>query len=153
MMETEIAELIEISLLMERVRALKIQGYRLVQIGTTRLADVLELTYSFDRDSRLANLRVHLPATGSRLPSISSIYWSAFLYENEIHDLFGLTIEGMAVDFHGKLYQTAIAFPFGCSRAPVSESRQDTTGAAERFVPDRGANQSGADPHPASIPQ
>ena len=48
----------------------------------------VELTYSFDRDSQLANLRLQLPAAEARVPSISSIYWCAFLYENEIHDLF-----------------------------------------------------------------
>ena len=48
------------------------QGYRLVQIGATRLPEHVELTYSFDRESRLANLRFQVPAAGARLPSISS---------------------------------------------------------------------------------
>ncbi len=93
------------------------QGYRLVQIGATRLPEHVELTYSFDRDSRLANLRFQVPAAGARVPSISSIYWCAFLYENELHDLFNIQVDGMAVDFHGLLYETTVKFPFGSTKA------------------------------------
>ena len=97
------------------------EGYRLVQIGATRLPEHVELTYSFDRDLRLANLRLQVPAAEARVPSISSIYWCAFLYENEMHDLFNVQVEGMAVDFHGHLYETAVKFPFGSTKAPVAK--------------------------------
>ncbi len=94
-------------------------GCRLVQIGATRLPDQIELTYSFDRECNLSNLRIQLPAEGARVPSISAIYWFAFLYENEIHDLFNVQVDGIAVDFKGNLYQTTVKFPFGCTKAPV----------------------------------
>jgi ech hydrogenase subunit D len=79
----------------------------------------VELTYSFDRESRLTNLRFQVLAEGARLPSITSIYWCAFLYENELHDLFNVQVDGMAVDFHGHLYETNVKFPFGSTKAPV----------------------------------
>ena len=104
--------------LLERVEAMRRDGYRLVQIGATRLPEHVELLYSFDRDGRLHNLRLQLAGFGVPVPSISSIYWCAFLYENEIHDLFNVQVEGIAVDFHGTLYKTAIAFPFGSTRPP-----------------------------------
>ena len=105
--------------LLEKVGEMRRQGYRLVQIGATRLPEHVELTYSFDRESRLANLRFQVPATGARVPSISSIYWCAFLYENELHDLFNVQVDGMAVDFHGHLYETAVKFPFGRTKMPA----------------------------------
>jgi ech hydrogenase subunit D len=105
--------------LLEKTGELRKQGYRLVQIGATRLPEHVELTYSFDRESRLTNLRFQIPAAGARLPSISSIYWCAFLYENELHDLFNVQVDGMAVDFHGHLYETTVKFPFGSTKAPV----------------------------------
>jgi ech hydrogenase subunit D len=105
--------------LLERVGEMRKQGYRLVQIGATRLPEHVELTYSFDLESRLTNLRFQVPAAGARLPSISSIYWCAFLYENELHDLFNVQVDGMAVDFHGHLYETTVKFPFGSTKAPV----------------------------------
>jgi ech hydrogenase subunit D len=112
-------ELIAPEQLLQRVGELRRQGYRLVQVSATRLPDQLELTYSFDLEYRLVNLRLQLAASGPRVTSISSIYWCAFLYENEIHDLFGLQVDGLAVDFHGKLYQTATPFPFLPARPPT----------------------------------
>ena len=101
-------ELIPVDKLLERVQAMHQQGYRLVQISATRLPDKLELTYSFALEGRVAQLRLHLVDDVPCVPSISSIYWCAFLYENEIHDLFNLAVEGMAVDFKGTLYLSLI---------------------------------------------
>ncbi len=115
----QIFETIPMQSLLERTGELRKQGYRLVQIGATRLPEYVELTYSFDRESRLTNLRFQMPAEGARLPSISGIYWCAFLYENELHDLFNVQVDGMAVDFHGHLYETTVKFPFGSTKAPV----------------------------------
>ena len=123
-MSTGIAQTFEAitsGVLLEKVRELRKAGYRLVQISATRLPEQVELTYSFDRDRQLANLRLQVPMTESRLPSISSIFWCAFLYENELHDLFKLQVDGMAVDFHGHLYETAVKFPFGSTKAPVAK--------------------------------
>ena len=111
-------EVIPIDQLLEKVQALRRQNLRLVQISATRLAEQLELTYSFDLDRQLTNLRLHIPAEGATVPSITGIYWGAFLYENELHDLFNLDVKGIAVDFQGNLYKTAIKFPFGSTKVP-----------------------------------
>jgi ech hydrogenase subunit D len=111
-------ETITTDALLPRVRLLHQQQYRLVQISATRLPEQLELTYSFDLENRLANLRLQIPAAEARVPSISGIYWCAFLYENEMHDLFHLKVDGMAVDFRGNLYQMTVKFPFGSTKAP-----------------------------------
>ena len=115
----QIFETIPMQSLLERVGELRKQGYRLVQIGATRLPEHVELTYTFDLANRLTNLRLQVLAEGARLPSISGIYWCAFLYENELHDLFNVQVDGMAVDFHGHLYETTVKFPFGSTKAPL----------------------------------
>ena len=97
------------------VKALCEQGWRLVQIGATRLDELVELNYSFDRDSVFENLRVRLPAAAPRLPSVSGVYWCAFLYENELHDLFGIAFDGLVLDFKGALYTTATKVPFSAT--------------------------------------
>ena len=125
----QIIETIPMQSLLERVGEMRKQGYRLVQIGATRLPEQVELTYSFDRENRLANLRFQVPAAGARLPSITSIYWCAFLYENELHDLFNVQVDGMAVDFHGHLYETSVKFPFGSTKAPVVKPAPDVASA------------------------
>ncbi len=104
--------------LLARVRELQTQGYRLVQIGATALPDHLELTYSFDREIRLVNLRLHVPTPAPQVPSISGIYLCAFIYENELHDLFNLRVDGMAIDFQGRFYKTSVKYPFGSPKAP-----------------------------------
>ena len=114
-------ESIPMEALLEKAGEMRKQGYRLVQIGATRLPEHVELTYSFDRESRLTNLRFQVLAAGARVPSISSLYWCAFLYENELHDLFNVQVDGMAVDFHGHLYETNVKFPFGSTKAPVAK--------------------------------
>jgi hypothetical protein len=46
------------------------------------------------------------------LPSISDIYWSAFTYENEIHDLFGIRVSGLVLDFKGRFYRLKTKTPW-----------------------------------------
>ena len=114
-------EIIPVTALLDRASGLRQAGYRLVQIGATRLPEQVELTYSFDRDFRLTNLRLQVPAAEARVPSISGIYWCSFIYENEIHDLFNVQVDGMAIDFHGHFYETAVKFPFGSTKPPAAQ--------------------------------
>lgn len=102
---------LEIKDLLDRVKEFHYAGYRLVQIGCTK-TDVLEINYSFDKDYSFVNLRITIPSTDVEIPSVSPVYWSAFLYENEISDLYGVKIKNMAVDYKGSFYRTTVKFPF-----------------------------------------
>ena len=117
-MSQEQIDIITVDTLLDKVRAKHEQGCRLVQMSATRLPDQVELTYSFDLDSRLTNLRLLIPGVDSHLPSISPIYGCAVLYENEIHDLFNVKVDGLTVDFHGNFYKTSVKFPFASNMAP-----------------------------------
>lgn len=97
--------------LLDEVSRLKFEGYRLVQIGCTRTQEGYELTYSFGLDYDLLNLRFQL-ADGTELSSISHIFPSAYFYENEIHDLFGVPVSMLSVDYKGNLYRTGEKTPF-----------------------------------------
>ena len=113
MNEEQSFPVIPVETLLPKVRELRDAGWRLVQIGAAAVGEVIEVTYSFDLENRLSNLRVSLPAKGPpRLPSIASVYACSFLYENEMHDLFGIQVSGMAVDFKGKFYRPTVPFPF-----------------------------------------
>jgi ech hydrogenase subunit D len=105
--------------LVAETQKMRDQGYRLVQIGVTRLGEELELNYSFDLDRQFVNLRFRQPKLGARVPSISGLYWCAFVYENEISDLFGVQVDGNVLDFKGTFYQTATKHPFIQDAAPV----------------------------------
>lgn len=121
MIDEQTLELIGADALLDKVRVMREQDWRLVQIGVTSLPEQLEINYSFDQDGRLVNLRVETPAAEPRVPSISSIYWCAVLYENEMHDLFKVRVDGVAVDFQGKFYTTAVPFAFGSTKAPAAK--------------------------------
>jgi ech hydrogenase subunit D len=106
--------------LVGRVAHLFAEGYRLVQIGCSTLQSGYELNYSFDKDYRFKNLRMTV-APDEEVPSISVIYPNAFLYENEIHDLFGLLVKDIAIDYGGSLYRTAIKTPFSIDNVKFPE--------------------------------
>jgi ech hydrogenase subunit D len=97
--------------LVEMVASLRSSGYRLVQICAATRVDHYEMNYSFDKDRQFRNLRFTVRPEEA-VPSISLMYGNAFLYENEIHDLFGIQIEHMVIDYKGTLYQTRIPAPF-----------------------------------------
>jgi ech hydrogenase subunit D len=105
---------IEVDELLNRVAEIYKQGYRLVQMGCTKLK-YFELNYSFDKDLKFTNLRLNI-LPGFEVNSITSIYEGAFLYENEIHDLFGVKFRHINIDYNGTLYKTAVKTPFDCDK-------------------------------------
>jgi ech hydrogenase subunit D len=84
--------------------AAKMAGYRFVTLTCTALDEKhFEILYHFDRELELKHLRLTLTADAA-VPSISPIYFAAFLVENEIQDLFGIRFTGLAVDYDRTLY-------------------------------------------------
>lgn len=77
-------------------------GYRLVTTTCVDLDDKFDIIYHFDKNLKLENLRLTIDK-GTALPSISSIYFCAVLPENEMQDMFGIKVDGLAVDYGGKL--------------------------------------------------
>ena len=94
------------------------EGYRFVQLGCSTLESSYELTYTFDKAYRLINLRITV-VPDEEIPSISVIYPNAFLYENELHDLFGPSVRNMSVDYRGTLYRTTLKTPFSVDNVKV----------------------------------
>jgi len=103
------------------VAQLYAEGYRIVQIGCSTLENGYELNYSFDKDYRFKNLRLTV-VPDEEVPSVSVIYPNAFLYENEIHDLFGVPIRNITIDYRGTLYQTAIKTPFSVDNVKLPKA-------------------------------
>ena len=105
-------ESVDVSSLISKVGDFKAEGYRLVQIcGIVLDDDTYEILYSFDKDHKLANLRLDI-AIGTEVESITGIYWPAFIYENEIHDLFGVQFNHSALDYKGTFFKVAEETPW-----------------------------------------
>lgn len=93
---------------------LKNDGYRMVAITCT-VKDGLELSYSFDKDYDLVNLRLNFQPE-DEVQSITSLYPFAFLYENEIKELFGANIINISLDFKDNLYKKSVKTPFNMKK-------------------------------------
>lgn len=102
----------DIKSLLGKVKEFFDSGYRLVQISATKVPAGLEINYSFDKDYAFVNLRVSMADVSQEIPSVTPIYWSAFLYENELHDLYGVKVKGINVDYKGNFYRTQVKTPF-----------------------------------------
>jgi ech hydrogenase subunit D len=119
-MENQTTTNIEVGQLIGCVERFRNDGYRLVQIGCTKAGDLYEINYSFDKDYHFENIRI-IVSQEAEIPSISGMYWNSFIYENEMHDLFGIQVRGMNIDFKGTLIRTAVRFPF--SKPPVTVTK------------------------------
>lgn len=105
------AEPLAVADLMETSAALRAQGWRLCQILSVCKGTGYELLYTFAKDYEMKNYRVEIEEN-TVVPSITPIYACAFLYENEISELFGVNIEGIQVSYQRKLYKLDVETPF-----------------------------------------
>lgn len=88
-------------------------GSMFVAITATTCAGGVELLYvyrSYKRGSELAGATV-LVKPGQRVPSITRFYPEAFVFENEAHDLFDVSFDGLVPDYQGEFYQIASEHP------------------------------------------
>ncbi|HCU05043.1 MAG: hypothetical protein A2X77_03805 [Gammaproteobacteria bacterium GWE2_42_36] len=115
---------IDRSELMSQSQRLSKEGYRLVQISCTKKADHFQLDYTFDKAYQFYNLRLSIALEEPSLPSISHIFMPAFLYENELHDLFGIKVSDMLLDYQGKFYNIAQAAPFSTLATTTVETQK-----------------------------
>lgn len=108
-----VQEEIPIEMLLEKVLEKKKQGLRLVQICATYYNGGYELSYSFSEDEtyQLSTLRVVIDLE-QMVPSISEIIPCAVFYENEMHEMFGVNVEMIGVDYHDRLYRIKTEMPF-----------------------------------------
>lgn len=124
--------------LLSHVQALKGVGARFVQMHAERNVDdgSYRLLYTFinvraaqeqvaqDGSYAIENLVVEGIDQYQEIPSISSYYPAVFPFENEAHDLFGLAITDMQIDFKGFFYQVSTAEPMSVITPEVKAARE-----------------------------
>lgn len=123
MSEDQITQIIKPQDLVRRTKDFLAKNARLVQICCTTLKEGKELNYSFDCAGNFENLKIKLAPDELVVPSISSVYMPAFLYENEIQDLFGLKFDGLSLNYNGNFYRMAVKHPFA---APAADKKEET---------------------------
>ena len=110
MIDGEIMQVDPESLITE-VLKLKHRDYRLIQICAANAGDGVDVTYSFGKEYKMVGLRLSI-MPDDEIVSISDIYAPAYLYENEMHDLFRITVKMMSMDYHGNLYRIKNRAPY-----------------------------------------
>lgn len=137
-MQKAIYTTVGIDELLPHVQALKGVGARFVQMHAERNVDdgTYRLVYTFinvraaqeqiaqDGSYAIENLVVEGIDQHQEIPSISSYYSAVFPFENEAHDLFGLAITDMQVDFNGFFYQVSTAEPMSVITPEVKAARE-----------------------------
>lgn len=137
-MQKAIYTTVGIDELLSHVQALKGAGARFVQMHAERCVDdgSYRLVYTFinvraaqeqiarDGSNAIENLVVEGIDQCQEIPSISSYYPAVFPFENEAHDLFGLAITDMQVDFKGFFYQVSTAEPMSVITPEVKAARE-----------------------------
>jgi ech hydrogenase subunit D len=120
--EVQIVDEIEPGRLLAEVDAFRSSGWRIVQILCVSSAGGCELTYSFGLALEMRSLRF-FAAAETAVPSVTALYPAAFLYENEIRDLFGVRIERIGADWLGKMFDVAGDRPF--SKVKIAGPRSE----------------------------
>ena len=137
-MQKAIYTTVGIDELLPHVQALKGVGARFVQMHAERNVDdgTYRLVYTFinvraaqehiaqDGSYAIENLVVEGIDRYQEIPSISSYYPAVFPFENEAHDLFGLAITDMQIDFKGFFYQVSTAEPMSVITPEVKTARE-----------------------------
>ncbi len=120
---------IELDQLLETSKRFKEDGYRLAQIHPVlERDDSITLFYTFVKGAEVINLKVARIQKGvTEVPSVTELFLTAFVFENEAHDLFGVNVVGNLLDFKGKFY----AFAEGVE-APMTIISQEQLAAREK---------------------
>lgn len=99
--------------LLTRVQTLKHDGIRFVQMCAEKDSqDNIDLLYTFYDETMENALNLVVPLKpGDKVPSIQEMYFAAFSYENETHDLYGVRFINMKLDFGGHFFNLAAESP------------------------------------------
>lgn len=89
------------------------EGWRYVQTLAVNKDGGVDLVYAYmDMGAgELVNLVVSDVAHNGTVVSITDVFFEAFVFENEIHDLFGISFDGLKLDFGGNFYRLATDKP------------------------------------------
>ena len=166
-MQEAIYTTVGIDELLSHVQALKGVGARFVQMHAERNVDdgSYRLVYTFinvraaqehiaqDGSYAIENLVVEGIDQYQEIPSISSYYPAVFPFENEAHDLFGLAITDMQIDFKGFFYQVSTSEPMSVITPEVKAAREKAMkvrAAAEAKARKAAAEKAAAAAQPAA---
>ncbi len=143
---------ISIESLPELSARLKAEGHRFVQVLAVNTEAGIDVQYTFMKDGVLEVFTIKGVQKGMPIPSITDNFIAAFVFENEIHDLFGVEVRNIAIDFKGNFYAVAQREPMTiispAQKAARDKAKKAAAAKAERARQAAAANASFVTEHP-----
>ena len=136
----------------------KARGWRFVQLLCTNTEDGIDVQYTYMKDETIENWTVKGVKKGESIPSITDYFLAAFVFENESHDLFGIDIQGIAIDFQGRFYDVSVPEPMTVISPAQKAAREKAAklaaakAAKEKAAKAAAANAAYVETHPDAAP-
>jgi NADH:ubiquinone oxidoreductase subunit C len=111
--------------LLPRVQEFADRGMRFITCTALDAGERFEAYYHFGHGTEMRHLRMTF-AKDAEAPSISGIYFAAFLAENEMSEMFGIKVTGLALDYRGRMLLSEEIPP-----APMLKSNDAGAGGSE----------------------
>lgn len=135
----------------------KADGWRFVQMLCVNTEVGIDLIYTFMKDDVLANYEIKGVTKDVEVPSVTDQFLAAFVFENEAHDLFGVQVKGIAIDFGGNFYALAQKEPMTIISPEQKAAREKARKVAEaKAAKERAAKAASAEyavGHPDAKPK
>ena len=95
--------------LLDTCKEYKEKGYRFDQLLPKLERDnTITLIYTFVMGEEIVNFKIGgIIKDETVVPSVTELFISAFVFENEAQELYGVNIEGNVLDFKGNFYKFA----------------------------------------------
>ena len=106
------------------------EGHRFVQVLAVNTEAGIDVQYTFMKDGVLEVFTIKGVTPEIPIPSITDRFIAAFVFENEIHDLFGVNVRDIAIDFGGNFYVTAQPTPMTIISPAQKAAREKAKKAA-----------------------
>ena len=136
----KINEVLTLDNQLEKIGALLLHNWRFVTMTVVDNGEMFDIYYHFDLDYELMTYKLELKK-GDTLPSISGVCFAAVVVENEIQDLFGITITGL--EFRSVKPPEALTYHFNQVNAAYVEKEtkiQEANQYREKVIPDAKAS-------------
>lgn len=103
-----VISVIEPGEILDRAKEKKSGGWRLMELHANRpyKDNKLELVYSYCHDTghQIELLTTYIEPDQA-VESVSHVFPCAFVFENEMHDLFGVQVNNLLLDYQGQFYR------------------------------------------------
>lgn len=132
---------IEIDELLALAEKKRDEGYRFVQMLCVNTEQGIDALYAFMKGERLENYTIcGIDTATQTVPSVTGVFLAAFPFENEAHDLFGLKVTDIAIDFAGNFYKVAMDKPM----TVISPAQKAAREKAAKIAAAKAAKAAGA---------